>query len=182
MIVHDQHNRPCSPTVGQKSFHEPCLKQLMVDIPRRAAPIEPCVWHAVGKTRVWQWTLYDCSNLNMYHQVPWAWHKSMYITYKTINKNTWLIYYHIFSIRVKMSRVLRKLGLMHVRKVSSQISLWIRYYGIFRLKKVASQQKIQWRRNVSSLTSLCGLHMLILDDTLRTCIKPPFHRTRLNYL
>ena len=30
-------------------------------------------------------------------------------------------------------------------------------------------------RRVSSLISLCGLHVLIWDDTLRTCIKPLFH-------
>jgi len=34
-----------------------------------------------------------------------------------------------------------------------------------------------------SLISLCGLHMLIWEkNTLRTCIKPGFHRTRLNLL
>ena len=29
-----------------------------------------------------------------------------------------------------------------------------------------------------SLICLCGLHKQIWDDTLRTCIKPPFHRAR----
>jgi len=38
--------------------------------------------------------------------------------------------------------------------------------------------KIQFRRKVSSLISLCGLQRLIWDDTLRTCILPCFLRTR----
>jgi integrase len=32
--------------------------------------------------------------------------------------------------------------------------------------------KIKFRQKVSSLISLCGLHRLIWDNTLRTCIKP----------
>ena len=41
--------------------------------------------------------------------------------------------------------------------------------------------KIQFKRKMSSLISLCGLHRLIWDNTLCTCIKPPFHRASLIY-
>ena len=34
---------------------------------------------------------------------------------------------------------------------------------------------------VSSLISLCSLHRLIWDNTLSTCIKPTFPRSRLIY-
>ena len=72
--------------------------------------------------------------------------------------------------------------------MSSQISLCphrlnrddtFRFYYIFCLKKETFLAKIQLRRNVSSLISLCRLYMLIWDDTLCTCIKPPFHIARL---
>ena len=90
---------------------------------------------------------------------------------------------------IYMSLALGKGGLIHVCKVSSQINLCslhrlikdntFRFYCNFRIKEVSA--KIQFRGNVSSLIS--GLHRLICDDTLGTCILcPVFHRASLVYM
>ena len=84
---------------------------------------------------------------------------------------------------IYICHALWKGGLMHMRQVLSQISLcsphrFIRentfcFNNIFRLKKVFFA-KIKFRPKVASLISLCRLHRLIWDDTLRPCIKSPF--------
>ena len=56
--------------------------------------------------------------------------------------------------------------------------LW--YFSINKILSILAKN-IKFRRKVSSLISLCGLKRLILVDTLRTCIKPPFHRVRPIY-
>jgi len=42
----------------------------------------------------------------------------------------------------------------------------------FWLKETSFQLKIIYKQKVSSLISLCKLHRIIWDNTLRTCIKP----------
>ena len=91
----------------------------------------------------------------------------------------------------KLCRVLRKLGIMHVRKVSSQISLCsphrlirddtFRLNWIYAKKRQHLNEKIPWTRKLSSLISLCALHRLIWFDNLRTSILPSFLRTQLIY-
>ena len=49
----------------------------------------------------------------------------------------------------------------------------------FRLEENSCKRYIQKQRKVSSLISLCELHRLIMDNTLRICIKPSFPRMRL---
>ena len=91
-----------------------------------------------------------------------------------------------------MSRVLRKLGLMHLRKVSSQMSLCspqannrlirddaYRFYGQHR--HILDDTSIKHRfprvrlrglmhvRKVSSQISLCSPHRLIRDEPFRFC-------------
>ena len=98
---------------------------------------------------------------------------------------------HVMLLNKHMSPALRKGGLMQVCKVSSQIILCSphranqgRHFPLllyFSFPGRMFLQKIQFRRKVSSLIILRGLHRLVWDATLRTCIKPPFDRARLNY-
>ena len=92
-----------------------------------------------------------------------------------------------------MSGALRKRSVMHVRTESFHISLcspyrqiWGDTFGLYCLfllfKGSRVKTKIQWRRKVSSLISLCVLRRLIWDDTLRTCIKLRLSKVRLNLL
>ena len=74
-----------------------------------------------------------------------------------------------------MSRVMGKLGLMHVLKVSSQISLWCPQKHLY---KVITKDNVCWQNislilgkmglmhlhKVSSQISLCSQHRLIKDD------------------
>jgi len=68
----------------------------------------------------------------------------------------------IYFARIHLSLALGKRGLMHVRKVSSYIK--------------CAKNTIQ--AESFALISLNGLHRLIGDDILRTCIKPGFSRAR----
>jgi len=81
-----------------------------------------------------------------------------------------------------------KIGLMHVRKVSSQISLCFpqanhgRHFPLLwyiSFKESLFLSKIQFRLKESSLIRMCGLHGLIWEDTLSTCIRHPFHKARI---
>ena len=88
-----------------------------------------------------------------------------------------------------LSLALSQWGLMHLRKVLSQISLcspnqgWHFLFKLdFCLKETLFEWKISFKRKVSSLISLSRLHRLFWDDTLLTCIKTPFHRARLIYI
>jgi hypothetical protein len=69
---------------------------------------------------------------------------------------------------------LRKLDIMHVRKVSSQISLCSPHRLIrddtFRLNWIFSKKRLHFNENL--------LHRLIWDDTLRTSIMPGFLRNK----
>ena len=88
----------------------------------------------------------------------------------------------------QMSHVLRKLDKMHVRKVSSQISLCsphrliqddtFRLNWIFAKKRHHVNEKFHKKQKLSSMISLCRLHRLIWDDNLRSSIMPSFLRTR----
>ena len=91
-----------------------------------------------------------------------------------------------------MCRVLRKLGIMHVRKVSSQISLCSSHKvikddtfclnWIFAKKRLHLKENCHFVRKVSSLISLCKMDRLIWDKTLRKSIMPIFskHHTHIH--
>ncbi|KAH3850550.1 hypothetical protein DPMN_092965 [Dreissena polymorpha] len=80
------------------------------------------------------------------------------------------------SVIIALMRLsLRKRGLIHVGTVSSHFLILL----YFSCKGSRFLAKIQFRRKVSSLISLCKLHRLIWEDTLGTCIKPSFLRSRL---
>ncbi len=72
--------------------------------------------------------------------------------------------------------------IFRILRTPPQIWLLYQHYGktnpIFWYKKMG---QILFRLKVWSLISLCGLHRLIWDDTLRTCIMLSFLRTRHIY-
>ena len=79
-----------------------------------------------------------------------------------------------------MGRALRKRGLNHVRKVSSQISLCSLHRLIkdntFRLNLIIAKKilSLNTKYNTSVKCRACRLHRLIWDDTWWTCNKPLF--------
>ena len=70
-----------------------------------------------------------------------------------------------------------------MRKVSSQIRLCSLHRLIrdstFWLNWIFAKKRLKLK--VLSLISLCRLHRLIWYGTLRTCIKPPFHRAHTSF-